>query len=244
VKGKLFVLGIGLILVLLLTGCELDEPAISITGSGDVVTREMNLSGFDKIDVSHAFKVDVRAGENFDVVIRVDDNVVEHLDVAEKGHTLRIGLKRDQRYDIRSATLEAEVIMPELMGLKLSGASHATVTGFKATVNLDVDLSGASSVRGEIEAGDARFGVSGASQVHLSGSAGDVTVDASGASIVELGDFAVRNARVDASGSTRVTVRASGQLDAEASGVSQIIYLGNPRLGKRDTSGASFIRGQ
>lgn len=243
-KGKLLVLGIGLILVFLLAGCEQDEPTISITGSGEVVIQELNLSGFDKVDISHTFKVEVRAGENFDVVIRADDNIVEHLEVDKKGHTLRIGLKRDQRYDIKSATLEAEVMMPELAGLELSGASHATVTGFKATKSLDVHLSGASSVRGDIEAGDARFGVSGASQVHLSGSAGDLTVYVSGASLVDLGAFAVRDARVDASGSTKVTVRPSGQLDAEASGVSQIIYLGSPTVGKRDTSGASFIGGQ
>jgi hypothetical protein len=241
---KWFVVAFGLVLVVLLAGCELEGPAISITGSGDLVTQEEDLSGFDKVDVSHAFQVDVRAGDDLRVIVRVDDNVVEHLEVAKEGRTLRIGLKRDQRYNIESATLEAEVTLPELTALELSGASHVTVTGFRTTKKLGLDLSGASSVRGDLQAGDARFDLSGASQVQLTGSAGDVTIDASGASVVRLEDFAVRDADVDASGASKVTVNASGRLDAEASGASHVIYLGSPTLGKQDTSGTSSIRGQ
>lgn len=243
-KGKWFVVAIGMVLGVMLAGCELDGPAISITGSGDLMTQEEDLSGFDRIDVSHAFQVNVRAGDDFEVTIRVDDNIVEHLEAAKEGHTLRIGLKRDQRYNIRNATLEAEVTMPELTALELSGASDATVTGFRTTKHVDLDLSGASSVRGDIEAGDARFDLSGASQVQLVGSAGDVMIEASGASVVALENFAVRDADVDASGTSRVTVNVSGRLDAEASGASHVIYLGSPTLGKQDTSGTSSVQGQ
>jgi hypothetical protein len=243
-KGKRFVVAVGLVLVVLLAGCELEGPAINITGSGNLVTQEEDLSGFDRVDVSHAFHVDVRAGDDFGVIIRVDDNIVEHLEVAKEGRTLRIGLTRDQRYNIGNATLEAEVTMPELTVLELSGASHATVTGFRTTKKLDLDLSGASSVWGDLKAGDVRFDLSGASQVQLAGSAGDLMIDASGASVVRLEDFAVRDADVDASGTSRVTVNASGRLDAEASGASHVIYLGYPTLGRQDTSGTSSIRGQ
>jgi hypothetical protein len=226
------------LLVGLGVGCT--PPFTTITGSGDVVTRDEEISGFDKVDVGHAFEADISQGESFSVIVRIDDNLLDELVLEKRGSTLKIGIKPGVL--IRNATLEAEVTMPELVGLDLSGASHGTVTGFESTDYLDVDVSGASHLRGDIEAGDARFNASGASEVSLSGSGWDVTVDASGASTIDLSDFPVADARVDASGASKVTVDASGTLDAEASGASHVRYLGNPRLGRIDTSGASSVR--
>ena len=245
-KGKLSTLGLGLALIVPLAGCTLPEVIsrgmTSITGSGNVVTQEETISGFDKVDVSQAFQVDISQGEAFSVVIRIDDNLVQYLEVLKQGSTLKIGLKPGRLYNIRKATMEAEVTMPELSGLELSGASQGAITGFKSSKTLNVDLSGASHLRGDIEAGDAWLDVSGASQVTLSGSAGDVTIDASGTSIVALADFPVADADVKASGASKATVNPSGRLDADASGASHVYYVGSPTLGKIETSGASSVK--
>jgi hypothetical protein len=47
---------------------------------------------------------------------------------------------------------------------------------------------------------------------------------------------------VGASGASTVTVNLSGRLDADASGSSDIYYLGNPELGSIDTSGTSSVQ--
>jgi hypothetical protein len=237
-KFRMLVVLLGLAL---LAGCGLVE-ATSITGSGNIVTQEETFTGFDKVEVSHAFKVNISQGDSFGVVVRVDDNLVKHLQVVRQGSTLKIGLKPGLRLNIRRATREAEVTMPELTGLDLSGASHGTISGFRSTKALDVDVSGASQLLGNIETGDAQFNVSGASQVNLSGSAQDVGIDASGASILKLADFPVADATVDASGASQVTVNPSGRLDADASGASRVHYLGSPTLGTIETSGASSVK--
>jgi hypothetical protein len=240
-KGKLFTLGIGLVLMVMSLGCGLIPGARTISGSGDVVTREEPITGFDRVDVSHAFQVDISQGDTFSVVVTVDDNLVEYLEVVKQGDTLKIGLEPGQGYSVREATLEAEVTMPKLAGLEMSGASHVAVTGFKSTKTFDVNLSGASRLRGEIDAGDATFDASGASRVTLNGSAGNVTVEGSGASQIDLSDFAVADAIVKLSGASAATVNPSGTLDVDASGASDVYYLGNPRMGNVDTSGASSV---
>ena len=226
-----------LLSVALSVGCT--PPGGTITGSGNVVTQEEAISGFDKVEVSHAFKVDISQGETFSVVVRIDDNLLQYLEVVKQGSTLKIGLKTDRI--IRNSTQEAEVTLPGLAGLDLSGASQGTISGFKSTSALNVDLSGASRLRGDVEAGDAQLDVSGASQVTLRGSAGDVTIDASGASTVDLADFPVANANVEASDASEVTVNASGTLDVDASGASHVYYVGSPTLGTIDTTGASKV---
>ena len=132
--------------------------------------------------------------------------------------------------------------MPDLTGLDLRGASQVTLTGFKSTNALNLDLSAASHLRGDIEAGDVRLDVSDASQVTLRGSAGDVTMDdVSGASTVDLADFPVVNANVTARDTSVITVNASGTLDVDASGASEVYYIGNPTLGEIETSDESSV---
>ena len=225
----------------LLAACTLSKDQITITGSGNLVTQEQSFTGFDKVSAGYSFQLDIRQGDTYRVVTRVDDNIAEYLKVEKDGKTLKIGLDPEYSYNIREATMEAELTMPELTGLDLSGSSDATVTGFASTKAFHADLSGSSTLRGDIEAGDASFDLSGSSDVTLTGSGGDVKIDASGSSVIDLSDFPVIDADVEVSGSSRVTVNASGRLGAEASGGSHVFYLGSPMLGKIDTSGSSSV---
>jgi len=231
-------------LIVVSLACALPElPSISpesFTGSGNVVTQEEAISDFDKVEISHSFDVDIKQGDAFSVVIRVDDNLVEQLQVEKFGSTLKIGLKPGVSL-VTNATLDAEISMPELAGIDLSGASDAQISGFKSTNNLTVDLSGSSSLKGDIEASDANFDVSGSSDANLTGSGGNLTLDASGSSDVDLSEFPVADAEIDASGASAVTVNASGRLDVNASGASDVYYLGNPTMGTIETSGASSV---
>jgi hypothetical protein len=227
------------VLMVLLVGCM--TPTSSIIGSGNIVTQEEDISGFDKVAVTNSFKVDIRQGETFSVVLRVDDNLLDKLVVKKRGRTLKIGLKPGLSLRLQNTTQEAEVTMPELTGLDLSGAVHATVSGFASAEYLDADVLGASYLHGEIEAGDARFDVKGASEVTLRGSAANVIAKASGASTIDLAEFPVADASVKTNGACNVTVNPSGKLDVDATGASHVYYVGAPRMGSWDTSGASTV---
>ncbi len=219
------------------TGCS----QVTLTGSGNIVTQEEAISDFDKVDISHSFDVDIRQGDSFSVVIRVDDNLLEHLQVEKQGNTLKIGLKDNRNYTIQNATMQAEVSMPGLTGVELSGASHGNIAGFRSSEDLSVDISGSSSLMGDIEAGDVRADLSGSSEATLSGAGENLTIDASGSSELNLSDFPVADTKIDASGASSVSVNVSGRLDVSASGSSNVYYLGNPNLGTIDTSGSSSV---
>lgn len=227
---------VGFLLIALLVGCT----EMLTTGSGDVVTLEKSFRDFEEVEISSAFTVDIRQGDRYSVIIRVDDNLERYLDVTKIGKTLRIGLKPGA-FSFHHVTLEAEITMPVLTGLGLSGASEASISGFESSKAFTADLSGASSLEGELEAGDVDLDVSGASDVTLRGSGSDLTAEASGASSIDLSEFAVEDARLDLSGASDITVNSSGKLDVEASGASDVYYLGEPTIGNLETSGASSI---
>ena len=142
---------------------------------------------------------------------------------------------------VTNTTLEAEISMPVLKGIDLSGSSDAEITGFDSSENFAVDLSGSSSLNGDIQAGDTTFDVSGSSDARLTGSGGNLKLDASGSSDVDLGGFPVVNADLDVSGASTVTVYPSGALNVKASGASDITYLGSPTSINSKTSGASSV---
>jgi hypothetical protein len=215
---------------------------VTLSGSGNIVTQDEAITGFDKVDIQNSFNADITQGENFRVMIRVDDNLVDYLKVEKEGSTLRIRLDPGRSYMITNATMEAEVTMPALAALELSGSSDATISGFESSDNLALELSGNSRLGGDIQAGDTRLDISGNSTAKLSGSAGSLQISASGSSDADLGDFPGEDGTVDASGSSTVTVNLNGRLDADASGNSDIFYLGNPELGSIETSGSSSVQ--
>jgi hypothetical protein len=229
-----------LLVAALLAGCGI----VSLTGSGNVVTREEAITSFDRLDVSHGFEVEASQGDTFSVAIRVDDNVAKHLQVVKSGSTLKIGLKSPGSYNLKDATLEADVTMPELTRLDLRGGSHVNISGFRSSKALDGDLSGGSHLRGDVEAGDATFGLSGGSHVTLSGSAGDLKIDAGGGSHARLGDLAVGDADIKASSGSHATVNPSGRLDAVAKGGSHVRYLGSPTMGTIRPDRSSSVKQQ
>ena len=107
--NKIFVL---LLLLALLVGCTPNRDVI--TGSGKVVTQEESISGFDKVEVGHAFEADISQGETFGVIVRIDDNLLKYLEVVKDGNTLKVGLKTDQR--VKDGTFEVELTLPDSPG--------------------------------------------------------------------------------------------------------------------------------
>ena len=144
---------------------------------------------------------------------------------------------------LRLVTLRALVTVPQLRGLTVSGASHGTVSDLSSTEGFDLTVSGASGVTGNVAAGDIGFDVSGASTVQLEGSADNMSAIVSGASTVNLDDLTVNNANVNISGASTVIINLSGRLDANVSGASTLLYIGDhPIMGTIDVSGASTLR--
>ena len=210
-----------------------------LIGSGNLETEAYAFSDFTEIEIGSAFEFEIRQSSSYNISVTADDNVMEYVQVSQVGQTLKIGLRTVTWFG--PATLRASVTMPELRGLTVSGASRGDIYDFSSTEDVDITVSGASRVNGDITAGDVEFDISGASTVQLDGSANDMVAHVSGASRLNLDDFTVNNADVDLSGASSGTVNLSGRLDADLSGASRLWYIGEPTMGTIDTSGASTI---
>ncbi len=231
-----------LILGILLSGCAMAFPRLIATGSGRPITKELSLTGFDTVDVSSAFNVDITQGEEFRVTLKADDNFMPHVRAVQNGTTLRIDLDPDfpGAWSWKIGTLEALITTPDLRELRLSGSSHGRITGF--TRDLDLNLSGGSWLKGSVAAGSLNLTASGASNARLDGSAQELTVRGSGVSRVQLADLRAGNARIDLSGGASAQIEVLGQLDYDLSGGARLEYTGRPRISQATTSGGASAR--
>jgi ABC-type ATPase involved in cell division len=128
------------------------------------------------------------------------DEMIELVGLTGKADRPIKGFSSGERQ--RLGIAQAEVTMPELTGLELSGGSHATITGFESAQALVVDASGASHLQGDIKAGDASFDLSGGSEATVN-PGGRLDVDASGAShVTYLGSPTL--GKMDTSGSSSI----------------------------------------
>jgi len=255
---KRIALTVPLILVLgaAIAGCSDDDEGIS--GSGNIVTRDFDLSGFTGVRLD-LFDAEITQSETYSVSVRADDNVIDIIDVDTSGETLVLTTSGTRLRG--NVTLEATITMPDIDSLELNGAARADLGGFVSLDTIELDLSGASkmtgtltadrieigvsgasNLTGDLTAGDVEITANGASRVTLEGSATNVALDASGASKFDLEDFQAATGEVKLSGASQATVNIADSIGpVDVSGASKLRYLGDPALGDVSTSGASSV---
>lgn len=214
-------------------------PGVLI-GSGHLETEDYAFADFTEVEISSAFEFEIKRSDSYSINVTADDNVMDYVQVLKDGQTLKIRLATVP--SLRLVTLRASVSMPELSGVTVSGASRGTVSGFSSADDMDITVSGASRITGDIIAGKVGFGISGASTIQLEGAASDIDANVSGASRFNLEDFAVGDADVNISGASTGTIHLNGVLDADVSGASTLFYIGEPTMGTINVSGASTLK--
>lgn len=191
-----------------------------IVGSGTLDTEVKVFSDFSIVAAGWGFEVEIDQAASYSIKITADDNLFDYIEVSKTDDALTIGLKSGYTY--QNVTLRAEIAMPDLTKVELSGGAQGTATGFTSSHDVELNLSGGSTIS-------------------LDGAANDLTISASGGSHLNLSDFHVNDATVNLSGGSSATVKLDGRLDGDLSGGSHLTYIGNPTAVDVNTSGGSTV---
>ncbi|TPV96427.1 MAG: DUF2807 domain-containing protein [Myxococcales bacterium FL481] len=212
----------------------------TIRGSGNVVSRNYPVTGFDRVLVSDALNLEIRQGDAPSLTVTADDNAFDVLRVDTGGGTLRFYTR--QGVNLQSTRQTAVLTMPDLHGLQVSGAADVIVQPFRVNHALEIQASGASDVRAQLEATAVSVAVSGASDARLEGAAAKCELQASGASEANLAAFRCSHATAELSGSADGQVMALVELGPVAlSGASTLVYSGAATVRDVTTSGAAEL---
>jgi len=205
-------------------------------------TRDLNFSGFTGVSVGWGMDLEITQGSDFRVQVTGDSRDLDELRVEKEGDVLTFSHKSRWGGWNRHGKVGARITMPALTSLDLSGGSEGRITMDVASKSFSADLSGGSELTGQLRCRDIKLVLSGGSELHLSGQGGNLTIDGSGGITCDTKEFAVENVNSELSGGSTATINMNGELNADQSGGSEIIYYGNATLGRTDSSGGSRIR--
>jgi hypothetical protein len=220
-------------LAILMAGCSTTRQAessnhLSIQGSGNLVSRQLDFGDFDRIDIGLSFGLTIRHGNDFSVTLTADDNFIDYILVAQEGSTLRVGFKPGYAYDVNGVSMQLEVTMPDLAGLNLGEASHTYLADARSSGLFAANLSGSSLLEGNLLAKEVRFELSGNTHLELAGSADTLQLDSCGNSLANLEKFTVVDASLAVSCNSITSLMVTGKLEVDASQFAQVFNHGQP----------------
>ncbi|MCL2362899.1 MAG: DUF2807 domain-containing protein [Defluviitaleaceae bacterium] len=218
---KFFILLLVLIgMAFLFSGC-ITIGGNPVRGTGQVVSRSMEVGDFNSIDVSGNFVVVYRQSEDRALTIAMQENLFDHLDVDTRGGTLIVGSRRG--FDTTTANRpRMYVYAPYLSAAEFSGAVNASDWDNITVTRFSLDISGAVNINVGLDVEYLEIDASGAANITMWGSATNIDIDGSGALSITAGDLEIEGGRVDISGAANVTLSTLENVDVRTSGVARV----------------------
>ncbi len=173
------------------------------------VSQTVDLRDFERISVSGVYDLTVNVGGDYSVMISGPADEVDRVEVSVSNGVLDLGQKDGKsRWGRKRHGVDAEITIPALNGLKVSGVVDGTIEDIDAE---KFDLS-----------------VSGVGDISLSGRCDSLEASVSGVGDLDARDLKCRVVEVRVSGVGSATVFASEEVDASVSGMGDIDVYGDP----------------
>lgn len=211
-----------------------------VKGDGNVNSETRQVSDFDEIHVSGSIDVYYTQGPVQPVRVEADANLHEFIEIETKGNTLHVRIKNNVSLE-SSNDIKVYVSAPDVSKFEASGACHI-IGENKVTTNETVliNMSGACGAELDLHAPEIDLDMSGASSVELRGETKNFRINGAGSTEVKCYDLSAENVEVDISGAGNVEAFASLKLNVEVSGAGTVNYKGNPTVNK-EVSGAGSV---
>ena len=194
---------------------------------------------FNRMEASGGYTIYIRQGSPSKLEVVAEGNAMDNLEYQIKDNTLRISRKSNTKWNKEKITLFVTIENPE--DLRISGACEVRGKNTLTGERLQLELSGATDVKLELDVQNLKVGLSGASEAELWGTANTTTIQASGASEFNGKKLAMVRGSADVSGASEVNFAPREELRVRASGASEVTCYSSPASKEVSLSGASEL---
>lgn len=202
-----------------------------------------SLSGtFNAIKISGGIDLYLSQSDNMAIAVSgANENIKDGIKTVIENGTLKIFYAGDKSLKRKDRKLRAYISFTELKKIDASGACDIVVAGTLTAAALNIQMSGACDFAGMVKVNTLSISLSGASDVRISGTAKTVDIISSGASDVKGYDLVTDVCNANASGASDINITVNSQLNALASGASNVYFKGTALIKEMNSSGASNI---
>jgi len=224
-------------ITVLLSGCMVNIQD-SITGNGNVVKQNRDVSEFNSIKVGSGIDVFLTQGDDYTLEVEADENLQSWIRTEISGKELHIFTDKSIRF---AKTKKVYVTCQTLERIDISSAGDVTgVTPFK-TDKLDIEMSSAGDLKFEVEANEIEISISSAGNANLKGKTNLLKADLSSAGDLNAFDLEAQTGDISVSsaGSARIFVTQEASFKSSSAG--DIDYRGDPKIKEIRTSSAGSV---
>ncbi len=208
----------------IIAGCD----EIFIEGNGIVKSETRNVAPFDRVISGGDFKVLITCGDDFDVSVEAESNLLPYIITEVNRGRLEIRVKGVNNLD-NTLPMKVFVVMPVLTGLDLSGSGQITTGSFISDC-VDMMVSGSGKIYSSLETDSIGVIVSGSGNVEIKGQTDFADLLVSGSGKIYLYEFPAKKCQVKVSGSGKVFMNVSELLEVVISGSGAVYYKGHPHV--------------
>lgn len=231
---------IALIMALFLSSCGLDinfgDFGSGKKGNGIVTNETREITGeFTMVSASEGLDVYVTDGDEFEITVEADENIIDLIATDIKNDKLRIHAIEN----IGRATKKIFVTLPEITGLQSSSGANLSTENIIHTDKLDIDASSGAMLQIELVANEVEIDASSGANLNLSGDTNTLYIDASSGANINAKKLISKVCKAGASSGGNLSVNVSEALTADASSGGNISYSGEAKVTKKKSVSGS-----
>ena len=206
--------------------------------------KDYDFANFNQLEISGIYEVEIRQDDEYRVSVSASDDLFFKTQLSQEGEklivkTARDGLTWNEVFrNYRQPKLY--ITLPELNDLHVEGLAEIELRDLDAGA-MNIELDGASKLRGEIDVELLDLAVRGAAKIDVEGTSDDINLLVEGVARVDLYELLSNNAKVNIEGGGRAFLNVMDNLDVTLKGVSELSYKGEPEV-ISDIDGISSLR--
>ena len=214
----------------------------SVKGNGELQTITRNVGDYDEINVAGFFDVTLVTGDEGELTIEGESNLLEYIETEVDGDRLVIKVKHKKNIKTSwGKNIRIKVPFRDLDRVTLSGSGEIVSTDVIKANNFMVSVSGSGDINLVVEASTTESRVTGSGDLVLRGSTRDHEASVTGSGDLEAGRFKADNVDAKVTGSGDIRVSCEKSIRARVTGSGDIEYVGNPSKQDTKVSGSGDI---
>ena len=222
-----------------LGSCIIDGWNSGISGNGNVIEEDRNITDFSGVHVSSGIDVFLSEGNEFKVTVEADENLMDVILTELNGDMLVV---KTDRVNIRRAkSKKVHVTLPELTELKISSAGDCEGQTPFTCDDLQIGISSAGDLTLEVEANTIDLGISSSGDARIAGSTDYLNASLSSAGDLSAFDLIAKKVEVDVSSAGDAQVHATEEISMSASSAGSVYYRGDAKVTHSRSSSAGNI---
>ncbi|MEO1243935.1 MAG: head GIN domain-containing protein [Pseudomonadota bacterium] len=198
----------------------------AIADDDEIITDQLDLTGFERIDISGVYDLDVRVGPEFSVELSGPEYEMNRVEASVRNGALKLDMRdrkrgEKRRWRNKREGVDAVITLPMLTGVEVSGVVDGTIK--------------------DVNAGEFEIDISGVGDVEIDGECGVLDANLSGVGDLSADGLECNKVIVKVSGVGDADVYARDEVDARVSGMGDIDVYGSPENVRKSSSMFSDI---